>query len=340
MNNKKVLNNILKKTAQLIEPAIKELLLTYVDPHHQKMAGYQILAGGKRIRPTLAIISCQLLGGKTQDVLYPAASLEILHNYTLIVDDIIDHSSFRRDKPTAWKKFGQSIAECIGVYYGAAVFQGALKSKYPTDISDLFSKTLKNIVDGEILDILFERIGRENEPYIVKNRPHVITQKDYFKMVSQKTASLIKACCQAGGICAGASEKVKILGDYGFNLGIAFQIQDDLLDIFGKEKVFGKKIGKDIMERKLGNIVILLALEELKSKNQKELYKILDKPQIFDKDISVAVQLIKKTNAKAKAQSLSQDFIQKAKENLRQLPQNKWNDILTEITDFVIEREK
>lgn len=293
------------------------------------------------MRPTLSIISCQMLGGKIKDVLYPAAGLEIMHNYTLIVDDIIDNSLLRRGKPTLWAKFGRSTAQCVGIDYSAAVFQAANKSNNLVKTSELFAKTLKTIAGGEILDILFEQSGRKEEPYAVKNRYYNIVEKDYFKMAGKKTASLFEACCEAGGIAAQAKKKeLAALRNYGFNLGIAFQIQDDILDIFGKEKNFGKVIGGDIAERKLGNIVILYALKELKPAGRKRFLRILRKEEIRKSDIKEAVKLIEKTNSREKAEALAKKFIEKAKGQLSYLPQNNWNKLLSQTADFIKERKK
>ncbi|HDM31846.1 MAG TPA: polyprenyl synthetase family protein, partial [bacterium] len=251
--------DLIKRYSKMVEKPMKEILGSFLERKFQKLAFYQISTGGKRLRPALSILSCQLLGGKIKDVLYPAAGIEILHNYTLIVDDIIDHSFLRRNQPTLWFKFGTSMAECLGMIYAASIFQAAQRSKFPSKINEIFALTLKKITQGEILDILFERAGRENEPYIFENRYFEISEKDYLKMVSQKTAALFEAACQVGGVSAnGKKKEIQALRNYGFNLGIAFQIRDDFLDIFGEEKKFGKKIGKDIEERKGGNLLILL----------------------------------------------------------------------------------
>lgn len=335
------LSSILNKYSKLLEPAIKKLLNSYVDKKHRKIVEYQIFTGGKRLRPTLAIICCQLMGGKIKDVLYPAAGLEILHNYSLIIDDIIDNSELRRGKPTTWLKFGKSIAQCLGVDYSAAAFQGANRSKNPVLISELFAKTIKNVVDGEILDILFGQKGREDEPYVVKNRYLEITTRDYFKMIGKKTASLFQVCCQIGGICAGTKEKqLDVLKNYGFNLGIAFQIRDDILDIFGKYRAFGKKIGKDIIEGKLGNIIILYTFKEFSQSQKEKFLKIMKKREITGDEVKKILRLIKKTKSYYRALRIEKKYILKAKENLKALPQNKWNNILSDIADFVMERER
>jgi geranylgeranyl diphosphate synthase type I len=333
--------DFLNKTTNLVDPKIKEILALYVDKKTQKLLNYQIEVGGKRLRPALALASCLTCGGKIDDVLYPAAGLEILHNYTLIIDDIIDNSNLRRNKPTTWSKFGTSIAQCIGVDYSAAVFQVANRSKNPVRISELFAKIMKTITDGQILDILFEQSGREDEKYVVDNRYKEITQQNYLKMISKKTAVLFETSCQLGGISAEAKEsEIESLKNYGFNLGMAFQIQDDILDIFGSTKEFGKEIGHDIKGRKVSNIVILYALKELTSREKKEILDIFKKKEIIDEDVKKVIKLISNTKAKEKGYLLGEKYVQKAKQNLVRLPKNKWNNMLQNIADFVIKRNK
>lgn len=332
--------DILHQETLVVDPVIKKVLKNYVDNKFHKLVEYQISVGGKRLRPALATISCRLLGGKAKDVSLPAAGLEILHNYTLIVDDIIDHSSLRRNKPTTWAKFGQSMAECISMYYAAAIYETAAYFKNPFLISEIFSKALKTIIDGEILDVLFEQGGRKEEPYVLQNRYHNITEREYYKMVSKKTAALFEASCEIGAVCAGASKKqINAIKEYGLNLGLAFQIQDDLLDIFGDEKKFGKKIGKDIEERKLGNIVILLSVNKLPEAKKTRLLRIINKNHISQKDIEGAMKLIKEAKSYQKVDFLVESFLKKAKNSLKVLPQNKWNKLLLDLADFVVQRE-
>jgi geranylgeranyl diphosphate synthase type I len=326
--------------ANLVNPKIKEILNISVDKKTKDLLNYQISTGGKRLRPALAIIACLNCGGKIKNILYPAAALEILHNCTLLYDDIIDESYLRRGKPTTWAEYGKSITECLGLDYAAAIFQAANKSKQPIIVSDILAKTLKKIMEGQILDLLFEQSSRKNEEYINQNRFKKITEKDYLKMIGLKTASLTQACCQIGAAVAEAkNDSLKNLKNYGFNLGIAFQIRDDILDVFGQEKDFGKKIGKDIQDKKIGNIVILYALEELGSKRN-ELLTILEKNRVSNSDIKKALKIIELTKAKEKALALEKKYVKKTKDSLEKLPFNKWNKLLTKMIDYVIERNK
>lgn len=339
--DKEKLNSILTELTKKVDPVMKKTLISGVDKKFQKVVSYQITTGGKRLRPALAIICCKMLGGKIKDVLYAAAGLEILHNYTLIIDDVIDKSTLRRGKLTTWSKFGKSVAECVGVDYSAAIFQAVNKSKAPVLISEFFTNTIKVIIDGEILDILFEKSGRNDESYVMKNRYRKIREKDYFEMIGKKTASLLQTSCEIGGICAGAKEKeLTVLRKYGFNIGMAFQITDDILDIFGEEKKFRKKIGRDIIEGKKGNIIILLTLKELNLADRNKFLKIIKKDKISKKDVREAMTLIEKTDSRQNAYQLSESFTEEAKKDLKTLPQNKWNETLRILADFTIKREE
>jgi len=337
----KEVERFFKKVKKIVDPEIKKVLDLDVSKKFHNLLNYQIDVGGKRLRPALAMLSCLACGGKIKDVLYPAVGLEILHNYTLIIDDIIDESEFRREKFTTWRKFGSSVAQCVGVFYAAGVFQAANLSKKPIEVSRIFGFCLKKIFEGEILDILFERGGRENEPFIRKNRFKKVALKDYIEMVNKKTAILLQSSCEIGAMMANASKsQIEALKDYGYNLGIAFQITDDILDIYGKKREFGKKIGGDIQERKLGNILVLFALKDLPKSKKREFLDILKKREIKKEDIKRGIKLIKETKAKERATIIGEKYIKKSKESLKVLKESKWRRILEKIADLIIVREK
>lgn len=325
-----------------VEPVIRQILTDSVETKNIELILYQNETGGKRIRPALVVLCGQLFGGNLDDLLFPAASIEVLHNSTLILDDIIDRSEFRREIPTTWKKYGTSFAQCTTFTYLASVFGDLANVKNGPQLVNLYSKTLKTIVDGEIKDILFERSGREDEEYAVENRYEFISKDDYFEMVGQKTASLLKACCQAGAISAGADDmQIQTIGDFGYNLGVAFQIRDDILDIFGDEKEFGKQIGKDIIEKKMGNYLILSALEKLGVEEMAVIVDLLEsRDEITEEQVAKITYLINQTDAKADAEDAENLYIQKALESLEKLPQNDNTESLRQLAQYVVARNR
>ena len=313
---------ILQKYTKLVDPVIKKLLEEGVSKQTRQMLHYQINTGGKRLRPALAIISCFACGGNVKDVMYPAAGLEILHTWSLIVDDMIDHSDKRRGKPTTWKTFGPSFAQCIGAQYGASLLEASASSPRSYTIAKLFAKALKKVMSGEIEDVLFEQGGRE-DPYFKTHRVQRVTLKDYFSMIGEKTASLFETSCEVGGIVAYASKKsIEALKHYGWHLGMAFQITDDILDIYGKGEL-GKPVGQDIREKKLGNILVLLAKVKLQTK-----------------EVARVIRIIKNTPARDLAFAIANSHIKRAKLELLKLPSSPARNALGEIAEYTLTRKK
>ena len=202
---------------------------------------YMISIGGKRLRPELCLLTYNLFSDKIEKpVLYPALALEIFHGFTLIHDDIMDQAELRRGQQTVYRKWNDNIAILSGDVMSIMAYQ--LLANCPGEVLPqvlaLFSKTAAQVCEGQQYDMNFENI-----PYI--------TMKDYISMISLKTAVLIACSAKMGALIAGADEKIsQALYDFAFNLGIAFQIQDDLFDTFGQGNVFGKKIGGDILNNK------------------------------------------------------------------------------------------
>ncbi len=326
--------------ARKVDPVIKKLLALGAENKTRKLLFYQIETGGKRLRPCLAILCCFACGGKVQDVLEAAAGLEILHTYSLIIDDIIDHSDKRRGKLTTWRKFGRSFAECVGMDYGASLLEAAARTSKPQLIARIFARTIKKIVEGEILDILFEQSGRVDEPYATTHRFGKITLQDYLGMAEKKTAFLFESSCEIGALMPKAPRrKILALKQYGRNVGIAFQITDDILDIYGTQE-FGKPLGQDIRERKLGNILIFFALQELPFEKRTEVRRILTKRVITNSDVKRVSSYIQKTHGKERALALAQMYIRRAKKNLVPLGLTPHRNALEQLADVIQRREK
>ena len=202
---------------------------------------YMIAIGGKRIRPKLCLTAYSLFSDTLgEGILSPAAALEVFHTFTLIHDDIMDKSPLRRGMPTVWKKWKEDTA----ILSGDVMLIDAYKriSKAPAAILDkvleLFSRTAAEVCDGQQYDMDFEDLPE-------------VPMKEYEKMIGLKTAVLLACSAEMGALIAGADEKqCKALYDYGYQLGMAFQVADDWLDAYGDEKVFGKPIGGDIINNK------------------------------------------------------------------------------------------
>jgi len=336
------IKDFLEKVKSRIDPAIEELLKLNLNPDREEMILHQVRVGGKRLRPALAVASCFLFGGDwSDDIIYPAAGLEILHNYTLIVDDMIDRGHIRRGEPTTWKKYGYSLAHNAGMFYAASLIQSLQKTSKMEEVSNCLAQTLKIVIEGEIKDILADAQLKEDVDYLKKQKTKEITLQDYYQIISEKTASLISASVRIGSIIASAPKDLeKEIAHYGFNTGMAFQISDDILDIFGDENEFGKEIGKDLMEGKRSNIVLILALSGMIEKDRDRCFCFLEKENKSKEELEEIIARIKSTNALSEAQAIGNNFIDKAKESLNNLPDNQWRTLLSELSAKIIMRNK
>lgn len=198
---------------------------------------YTLSQSGKRVRPVLLLMAYNMYKENIEDALYPAVAMETYHNYTLIHDDVMDRADMRRGKPTVAAKWGDNAAILSGDT--ALVLAYEFMSRVADDklraMLALFTQTAKEIGEGQQYDMEFE------------NRTNV-SEQEYIEMIRLKTSVLIAACLKMGGILAGACESdLAHLYAYGETLGLAFQLQDDLLDVYGDAKIFGKKIGGDIV---------------------------------------------------------------------------------------------
>ena len=201
---------------------------------------YALTMGGKRIRPTLTLMACELFNGNVQQALPAALAIEIFHNFTLVHDDIMDVAPIRRGKETVYKKWNTNIGILSGDAMLAKAFEIISESneKILKPLIQLLSKVAIEVCEGQQFDMNFEHTER-------------VTIQEYLEMIRLKTAVLAASSLKAGAIVAGASKQdTKEIYLFGENLGMAFQMKDDILDVFGDEKKFGKKKGGDIIAKK------------------------------------------------------------------------------------------
>ena len=201
---------------------------------------YTMSLGGKRLRPLLTLITCDALGGDVKAALTPAVGLELFHNFTLLHDDVMDRADVRRGKPTVHRRWNDNVAILSGDTMLTLATQHMCqvsKTVLPAVIS-LFNRTAIEIYEGQQWDMDFETRNDVTEP-------------EYMEMIRLKTSVLLGCACQLGAIIAGADEEVqRAVYDVGMNLGLAFQLQDDVLDVWGDAATFGKEPGGDIMNNK------------------------------------------------------------------------------------------
>ena len=223
-----------------------------------KPISYTLLQSGKRLRPMLCLLASDMFGGDEQQALWPALALETFHNFTLIHDDIMDKAPLRRGMATVYQKWNSDIAILSGDAMLAMAFQFALKPQKGAELAKQLGKVAIEICEGQQMDLNFETLGN-------------VTIDEYLEMIRLKTAVLLATALQMGATVAGADEDdITHLYDFGINLGMSFQLQDDILDLYSDVATFGKKHGGDIAENKK-TYLYLKALELATDKDRRRL---------------------------------------------------------------------
>ena len=284
-------------------------------------------AGGKRIRPALLMLSNRSLGGdaSSENVIRMAAVMEMLHTATLVHDDIIDNAEVRRNRPSVNAKFGNQTAVLMGDWLYMSAFEASLGER-SLRILDILTRLTRLMTEGELLQLT--TVGKID-----------VTENQYFDILRRKTAYLFSACCEVGAILAGASdEQVKALAEYGLNLGIAFQLADDLLDFTSNDSILGKRAGADLVEGKLTLPLILLRNADPDVADQLEIV-------MLDKSYSgisreKLVNALNRSNSLEMARQRAYQHAESAIKNLEVLPQTEYRLALGDLPAFVIERNR
>lgn len=238
---------------------------------------YTLRLGGKRIRPTLLLAANALFGGKEEEVRDAALGIETFHNFTLLHDDLMDRSPLRRGQPTVYTKWGDNTAILSGDTMFALAWRYFLRKPSPRlqEILQCFNETAIEVCEGQQKDMNFERLPIEG-----------VSINDYMDMIRQKTAVLLAGALKIGALYAGApADEIEKLYRFGIHLGLAFQLQDDLLDGYGDTAVFGKKTGQDIRDLKK-NYLVLRALQIAAPEQKKALANLYNDASI-DEDTRV-----------------------------------------------------
>mgnify|MGYP000433295258 CR=1 FL=1 len=262
-----------------------------------------IKAGGKRLRPLLTVLSCRVVGGNEELAIPAGAAVEILHNFTLIHDDIMDKDEMRRGKPTVHKLWGVEMAILAGDLLYAKAYQALLglyklgvSSERVTRAIELLTWGSVSVAEGQALDMEFEK--RDD-----------VSEEEYLEMIKKKTAALFMASAGIGGIVGGGDDNsIRALMEYARYMGIAFQIRDDILGLIGDEKVLGKPVLSDIREGKR-TILVIYTLPKLNEKERLKLLSVLGNRQASLDELREAAELIRSTGAIEYADKLAEKYI-------------------------------
>lgn len=319
-----------------VDRPIIDVLRESARPEFLQVPRYQIATGGKRIRAALAILSNRAAGGKLSSAVVPAAVVEMIHNYSLIIDDIIDHARVRRSRPTLRAKYGDSFALLAAMTYREAIERMLMNTARSQEMTKIATRTMQDIIEGERLDMLFEQIPRP-DPYHQSNRVGTVNMKEYLNMISLKTASLFRASCLLGALSAnGNRDLTDTLTHYGHYIGLAFQVRDDILDILGGPT--GKEKGKDLAEHKMGNIVVICYLEACNGGERSKFLSVLRRKSVTSEHIRLMTEMISETGAKEESQRYLGLFVDRAKRSLQKLPSSRSRNELLEVATLVATR--
>lgn len=292
-----------------IEKVIKNIPYPVEPKELYQPIKYTISNAGKRFRPVVMMMACDLLDGDCADAIHPAVSLEMLHNFTLIHDDIMDLAPLRRGRETVYRKWNSNIAILSGDTLFAMAYDYLIRTdpKVLPDLLNAFNRIAIRICEGQQMDMSFEK--RQD-----------VSIAEYIEMIRLKTAVFFGGCMQIGAIVAKADkQQVDLLYNYGEKLGIAFQLQDDILDAFGSEKEIGKKQGGDIVANKK-TFLYLKAIELADEISAAKLKKLFSEP-VEDEDSKIfeVLQIFDKLGVRRHAEAVMEEYYQGAMQNLDKL---------------------
>ncbi|MEN3034911.1 MAG: polyprenyl synthetase family protein [Candidatus Methanosuratincola sp.] len=284
--------------------------------------------GGKRMRPYLVVKSCEAVGGERASAIAPAAAVELLHNFTLVHDDIMDNDTMRRGVPTVHVLWGVPTAILAGDLLFAEAFQAILKSalddKRARAAATALAEATVRLSIGQFQDMSFEDKDE-------------ITEGDYLDMISGKTAALFQACAEIGAIAGGGSEdSIEKLGAYGWNLGMAFQIFDDYLGITSNEEALGKPVGNDLREGKKTLIVI----RGMQTPSREMLKSLLGSKNATQAQLSTLISSLEEDGVLDYVRRKALGYVEEAKKAISALPDSEPKKSLTQLVEYSVMRKK
>jgi octaprenyl-diphosphate synthase len=294
------------------------------------IAQYLQQSGGKRLRPILLLLAARTGGlvGKTASpiTIRMAAIVELIHGATLIHDDVIDMAQTRRGRPSSNVIWGNHVSVLSGDWLYMQAFQIALRERN-FHILDMLINLTQMMVEGELLQL--ERIGKID-----------ISEADYMQLVDRKTACLFSVCAKLGAHVAGASESAEArLGEYAWNIGIAFQLVDDVLDFTARESVLGKPVGSDLREGKL-TLPLIYALETATSEERARIAAVLASRSYEEVPFQEVLAILKRHRGIDRVRERAHDFTEKARSIIAEFPDSPYQRALAAVTDLVTERDR
>lgn len=293
-----------------------------------EISKYLLGSGGKRLRPSVLLLSsgaCGLMDGKER--IYSAAALELIHTATLLHDDVVDEARLRRGKTSSNVVWGNKATVLVGDFMLARAL-GLIQSCGNLELIKAVTDAAARLAEGQVLEVMSASNMLE------------VSEEVCFGIIENKTASLIESCGRVGAILAGADEAVKrSVGQYGFNIGVAFQLVDDALDYSSSEKEFGKGVGQDLIEGKM-TLPLFYSLDRASDADRTKVRDILlNRDGLNEGDLVFVRDLVEKYEGVEKTKVVAKSFIHKARSAISSLPGSTCKESLGMLADYVAERK-
>lgn len=288
-------------------------------------------AGGKRIRPSVLLTAYKALGGvDIESVLPVAAAVELVHNWSLVHDDIIDKSEVRRGLPTIHEKWDENVAILSGDMLNNLAYRliatANISAKTANAINVELSNAIMELIDGELMDVEFE--SQEE-----------VSEEAYFSMIGKKTGALLRVSAKIGSMLGtNDSDLIDAFEEYGQKIGIAFQIQDDLLDLIADGDTFGKEIGKDVKEGKK-TFMVIHAINNAETSEANYLKQIINNSPASENDVKIAIEIMRKSGSLDYARQVLDELIEDATKAINKLPFSDHKNALLGLANFIANRE-
>jgi octaprenyl-diphosphate synthase len=314
-----------KEDLQQAEDRMQEILKT-VEPAISAVGHHIFAAGGKRVRPILAILSSRLFGLRGDDVSTLASSVEFIHAASLVHDDVVDGADLRRGKPTAHSLWGNQVVILVGDFlYANALRLANLLGKQ--SVMDALCTATAKMSEGELIQL--SKQGKID-----------ITEDDYMKIIQGKTAILISAACKGGAVIGNASQQqVDALASFGLKFGFAFQMADDILDYMAEEKAFGKNLGKDLEEGKI-TLPLLYLLRSAENNETERIKEIISGGSITENDLADIQGMFSRHNSIEQSYERAHSLLDEAKAELDIFDDSMEKQSLLAIADYAVKRKK
>ena len=331
-----LIDDVQLTSKRIFDSISAELLLVEEEFERQARSNIQVIAylgeylrasGGKRVRPALTILSNYAAGGdgSNDSSIRMATVMEFLHTATLVHDDVIDKAETRRNRPSINAEFGNQTAVLMGDWLYMSAFETSLAER-SLPVLDILTAVTRKMTEGELLQLTL--LGRTD-----------VTEEQYFDVIARKTAYLFSACCEIGALLGGADARTQnLLRDYGMNLGIAFQLVDDLLDFTSSEEVLGKPAGADLLEGKVALPLIFLLQRE--PEMRAALQTVISEASYSSVSRASLLEALERTGALGLALQRAIEYASAALASLEGLPDTPYVRVLSSIPAYIVERDR